>query len=121
MIPEPIPESELNAVITLINSALPFESCVFPQIGERITIDRGPLAGAEGVLIDVRCTDRRQRFPAARCLHYPPSTFRVSGDRPRRLTHRTQRYSEFMQLNTKLALEVFLGRCDFLRLSVRLF
>lgn len=54
MIPEPIPESEVNAVRTLITSGLPFERCVFPRIGERITIGRGPLAGIEGVLIDLK-------------------------------------------------------------------
>ena len=58
MTPEPIPESELNAVRTVINSGLPFERCVFPRIGERIRIGRGPLAGIEGVLTDVKGSQR---------------------------------------------------------------
>ena len=56
MIPEP--ESELNAVRTLINAGLPFESCVYPRIGERIRIGRGPLAGIDGVLLDVKGSQR---------------------------------------------------------------
>ena len=58
MIPEPIPESELKAVRTLINSGLPLESCVYPRIGERIRIGRGPLAGIDGVLIDIKGSQR---------------------------------------------------------------
>lgn len=58
IIPEPIPESELKAVRTLINSGLSFERCVFPRIGAKITIGRGPLAGLEGVLIDVKGSQR---------------------------------------------------------------
>ena len=58
MVPEPIPESELKAVRTLINSGLPLESCVYPRIGERIRIGRGPLAGIDGVLIDIKGSQR---------------------------------------------------------------
>lgn len=58
MIPEPIPDSELNAVKTLIAAGVPLEHCAYPSVGERVRIERGPLIGIEGVLLDLKNSRR---------------------------------------------------------------
>ena len=50
----PIPEGEINAVRTLLESHLEVRPCPFLKIGERVIIEAGPLAGVSGVLLDFK-------------------------------------------------------------------
>src|SRR5689334_3523968 len=52
--PVPVAESEIAAIQTLIRSGLPSLPWAFSHVGERVRIERGPLAGAEGVLTGFR-------------------------------------------------------------------
>lgn len=51
--PIPIPEQEMEAVHTIIQSGLAAEPWPFLRAGCQIAIDRGPLAGLDGVLTRV--------------------------------------------------------------------
>lgn len=49
--PAPIPDSEIYAVQRLVESGLAARPWPFIQVGERVAIERGPLSGAEGILL----------------------------------------------------------------------
>jgi transcription antitermination factor NusG len=51
--PIPIPEEEMDSLKRILASGLPSES-VYLEIGQRVRITRGPLAGTEGVLCRMR-------------------------------------------------------------------
>ncbi len=48
--PEPIPDSEMDAVKKLMTNTLPYDSHPYLREGTRVRIVRGPLEGTEGVL-----------------------------------------------------------------------
>jgi transcription antitermination factor NusG len=52
--PVPVAESEIAAIQALIRSGLPSRPWAFSQLGQRVRIDRGPLAGSEGILTGFR-------------------------------------------------------------------
>jgi transcription antitermination factor NusG len=52
--PAPVDESELSAVRAIVQSGMSALPWPMPQIGERVAIDHGPLAGLEGALIGVK-------------------------------------------------------------------
>ena len=56
--PVPIPESEIEAIKILMTNNVPFSSCGFLNIGQRVRIRGGSLDGVEGVLVG-RNGDRR--------------------------------------------------------------
>lgn len=52
--PTPIPEEEVARVRTMVNSGLLVTPWPFLKIGETVLIERGPLAGVEGILQEVK-------------------------------------------------------------------
>lgn len=52
--PGEIPESEIDAIRTLVNAELPAAPYPYLQTGQRVRITDGPLAGVEGILVDRR-------------------------------------------------------------------
>jgi transcription termination/antitermination protein NusG len=53
-VPGEIPETEIEAIRALVNSELPASPYPYLQTGQRVRISEGPLAGAEGILVDRR-------------------------------------------------------------------
>ena len=49
--PQPVDEREMVALLSVIQSGLPARPYRFPSIGQRIELDRGPLAGTQGVIL----------------------------------------------------------------------
>jgi len=52
--PLPVPEYEVAAVQRIISSGLPARPWPFVRVGQKVVIERGPLAGIEGILESVR-------------------------------------------------------------------
>jgi transcription antitermination factor NusG len=52
--PVPVDEKEISALRTAINQKLPLEPYPFLQVGERVRIKEGPLAGAWGTVVRVQ-------------------------------------------------------------------
>ena len=52
--PVPVDDAEISAVQTLVRSGLPGRPWSFLQAGQRVRVERGPLAGTEGILIGFR-------------------------------------------------------------------
>lgn len=53
-VPQPLEESEVAAIQSLVRSELPSQPWPFLEIGERVRIEHGPLRGIEGILLDFR-------------------------------------------------------------------
>lgn len=53
-LPVAVDEAEINAIQTIVTSGLPNQPWPFLQAGDRVQIDRGPLRGLEGILVEVR-------------------------------------------------------------------
>jgi len=51
-IPTPIPEDEIERVRKMVESGLLVSPFPFVKVGETILIERGPLAGVEGILVE---------------------------------------------------------------------
>jgi transcription antitermination factor NusG len=49
--PSPVPEREIAAIQLAIRSGLPAQPCPYPSVGARVLIERGPLAGVEGIVL----------------------------------------------------------------------
>ncbi len=49
--PEPIPDEEIAAIQTLINSVLPYDPHPYLQEGMQVEVIRGPLQGVRGILL----------------------------------------------------------------------
>jgi transcription antitermination factor NusG len=49
--PIPIPESEIQAVRILLLSGLGAQPCPFINVGDRVNVKEGPLAGVSGIVI----------------------------------------------------------------------
>ena len=50
--PTPIDEGEITAIQTAVRSGLPTEPWPFLEVGQRVRLDNGPLAGLEGILME---------------------------------------------------------------------
>ncbi len=53
-IPAPIPDHEIDNVRSMVRSGLLVMPWPFLQLGEQVVIERGPLAGVEGSLLQVK-------------------------------------------------------------------
>ena len=49
--PAPVPDGEIKAIENVLCSGLDAEPCPFIHEGQRIRLQRGPLAGLEGILV----------------------------------------------------------------------
>jgi transcription antitermination factor NusG len=49
--PIPVPESEIQAVRTLLGSGLGAQPCPFINVGDQVKVKQGPLAGVTGIVI----------------------------------------------------------------------
>jgi len=56
--PEPVPDSEIAALRTMLASGLTVAPWPFLKVGNCVYIDRGPLCGLEGILIQIKSTWR---------------------------------------------------------------
>jgi len=54
----PVDDAEIAALQTAVRSGIPAQPCRFVQVGERVRIVEGALAGVEGVLLSARGCDR---------------------------------------------------------------
>jgi transcription antitermination factor NusG len=52
--PVPVPEGEIEAVRLFINSKLNVQPWPFLEVGQRVKIQKGPLAGVEGIIQEFR-------------------------------------------------------------------
>jgi transcription antitermination factor NusG len=57
-VPEPIDESEIEAIKTIVSSGLDVQSCSELAVGQKVEIVCGPLAGVAGVLMEKRSSLR---------------------------------------------------------------
>jgi transcription antitermination factor NusG len=57
-VPVPIDDAEMAAIQTAIGSGLLAEPYPFLEVGQRVRIAEGPLAGVEGLLVEVRKQQR---------------------------------------------------------------
>jgi len=57
-VPLPIDDGEISALQTAIRSEIPVEPWPFLEVGERVKLSRGPLAGLEGFLVQVHDRQR---------------------------------------------------------------
>jgi transcription antitermination factor NusG len=57
-IPVPIDETEIAAIQTAIGAGLSAEPYPFLEVGQRVRLAEGPLAGLEGLLVEVRKQQR---------------------------------------------------------------
>jgi transcriptional antiterminator NusG len=57
-VPQPVDDAEIEALQVLVRSQLHLEPWPFLEVGQRIRILGGPLAGAEGILLSVKKQDR---------------------------------------------------------------
>jgi transcription antitermination factor NusG len=53
-IPEPIPEVEIERVRRMVQSGLLVTPYPYVQVGQAVLIERGPLSGVEGILVEVK-------------------------------------------------------------------
>lgn len=50
--PEPVPEEQIEAIRAMIENRLPYDPHPYIKEGMMVRVTRGPLAGAEGVLVE---------------------------------------------------------------------
>jgi transcription antitermination factor NusG len=53
-VPSAIPDQEIESIRTMVRSGLLMKPWPFLEVGQRVLIERGPLAGVEGILEDVK-------------------------------------------------------------------
>jgi len=53
-IPAPIDDAEMAAIQCAVRSGLRVEPSAYLEIGQRVRLEEGPLAGLEGILIEIR-------------------------------------------------------------------
>ena len=53
-IPIPVDAREISALQELCGSGLPVQPWPYLEIGRRVSIERGPLAGSEGVVVELK-------------------------------------------------------------------
>jgi len=54
----PVPESELSAIQTAVASGLPHQPWPYIEVGEKVRVARGTLAGLEGILVNFKGNHR---------------------------------------------------------------
>ncbi len=52
--PQPIPDEEIQRVRTMVESGLLVSPYPFVEIGQTVLIERGPLAGLEGIVVEAK-------------------------------------------------------------------
>jgi transcriptional antiterminator NusG len=52
--PEPIPDEEINAIRTVLDTRLAFQPWPFLRVGQKVRIRQGPLVGVEGILLNFK-------------------------------------------------------------------
>jgi transcription antitermination factor NusG len=52
--PTPVPDAQVEAVQRMLASGSPVEPWTYLKEGERVRIEEGPMAGIEGILLEVR-------------------------------------------------------------------
>src|ERR1700722_15433068 len=52
--PERIPDAEVERVRRMVESGLPITPYPYMQVGQAVLIERGPLTGVEGILVEVK-------------------------------------------------------------------
>jgi len=52
--PEQIPDAEIERVRRMVESGLLVTPHPYVRVGQAVLIERGPLSGVEGILVDVR-------------------------------------------------------------------
>jgi transcription antitermination factor NusG len=52
--PCPIPDEEIDAMQTIVNSGSELQKWDYVDVGQRITVDGGPLRGLEGIIVAVK-------------------------------------------------------------------
>ena len=50
----PVPDDEIEAVRTIVNSPLFARPCPYLNVGDWVRVERGPLAGVEGILQEIK-------------------------------------------------------------------
>ena len=53
-VPMPVAETEITAIKTAVESGLTTQPWPFLQVGDKVQIERGPLRGLEGILLEAR-------------------------------------------------------------------
>lgn len=53
-VPEPIPDAEVERVRRMVESGLPVTPFPYVKVGQAVLIERGPLSGVEGILVEVK-------------------------------------------------------------------
>jgi transcription antitermination factor NusG len=53
-VPAPIDDAEIAVIQTAMRSGLPTEPFAFLETGQRVRLEQGPLAGLEGILLELR-------------------------------------------------------------------
>ena len=53
-VPTTIDEEEIEKVRLLVSSRLPLTRCGFLKCGQKVVVERGPLAGLEGILSEIK-------------------------------------------------------------------
>jgi transcription antitermination factor NusG len=90
--PQHIPDDEIERVRRMVESGLPVAPYPYMQVGQAVLIEQGPLAGVEGVLVQVKGKTRLvvsvnllQRSVSAEIdRHSIRPISALSGDAPRR-------------------------------------
>lgn len=54
--PAPIPANEIDALEKAVNASLVMEPCAYLEVGQKVDIRRGPLAGVSGTVLEHRNT-----------------------------------------------------------------
>jgi transcriptional antiterminator NusG len=57
-VPEPIPHDEIERVRRMVDSGLLVTPYPYVEVGQAVLIERGPLSGVEGILVEVKGTVR---------------------------------------------------------------
>lgn len=52
--PQEIPDAEIDRVRRMVDSGLPIAPYPYVEVGQTVLIERGPLAGVEGILVEVK-------------------------------------------------------------------
>ena len=65
--PVPIPSEEISALERAIKADVPIEACPFPETGQSVTIQSGPLSGLSGIVTDRR--NAKQLILSVTLLH----------------------------------------------------
>ena len=57
-LPAPISEEEISAIQSIVESGLQYGPWPFMKVGQPVSVERGPLAGLEGTVVEVKTNCR---------------------------------------------------------------